>query len=593
MTVMLPEEETLALDEELNYFISIALARTGFSKGTADITEADRKKLLPIMRHYAKMPHPFTACVRDNEKRFGERVNAICAVLKDLIVGNTKWRGKGKPYVPRAIPNSEEGWILAEDAEFVLSYEDDKLETFAAFLSEVTEDEIEAMLEEMKADDSASEVMGITIPPASANYHVAEDASMSCRACIHFAPNPATESGYCSKWEAVAVASYTSEGFESRTPGTGGDQPVAANYSEDEGTYEGMAEINLAVNASVDGEGWAPILYEGHWKLSPASVGGKLLGKGMTIVASGESDPDKIIVSLQELHDNFKKTAVQHVTIPSSHANKTLENTGFIRDVKLGSDPETGKVTLYAKHDFTEPDVKGKVERGTIANRSAGILLNYFAKNTGEKFRAVLDHVALTNKPWIENLRPFGVHASEDIVGLAFSEEVPDEDERDTGGGDNRMSELLTELGMSEDDLKARLARLEKLEAKDRVAEIDLAIKGWEDEKHSPAILEEAKAILLADTKQTSLLLSEDGEETQVTVAEIVKRLVEASPKIDLSDDPIGDEDLEGKRPPEGNDAEIKLSAEERVEATKLYHGGMPEKDAIAKVIEARKNDEA
>lgn len=69
-------------DGELEeYFDFVA---TGFSKGTADVTPRDVQKLKLILDHYRKSPHPFTACVRDNTKRFGPRVNAICAVVKDL-----------------------------------------------------------------------------------------------------------------------------------------------------------------------------------------------------------------------------------------------------------------------------------------------------------------------------------------------------------------------------------------------------------------------------------------------------------------------------------------------------------------------------
>lgn len=55
-----------------------------------------RRKLMPILKKYAKSPHPFRACVKDNRKRFGPRVNAVCAVLKDIIRGTTKWRGHPK-----------------------------------------------------------------------------------------------------------------------------------------------------------------------------------------------------------------------------------------------------------------------------------------------------------------------------------------------------------------------------------------------------------------------------------------------------------------------------------------------------------------
>lgn len=56
------------------------------------VTPAERKKLAPLVKHYRKSPHPFTACVRENRRRFGPRTEQVCAVVKDLIVGGTHWR---------------------------------------------------------------------------------------------------------------------------------------------------------------------------------------------------------------------------------------------------------------------------------------------------------------------------------------------------------------------------------------------------------------------------------------------------------------------------------------------------------------------
>jgi len=65
--------------------------------GTANVSPADRTKLAPLLAHYAKMAHPFTACYRDQIKHGLSKDHAArrCAVLKDLIVGSTSWR-KGK-----------------------------------------------------------------------------------------------------------------------------------------------------------------------------------------------------------------------------------------------------------------------------------------------------------------------------------------------------------------------------------------------------------------------------------------------------------------------------------------------------------------
>lgn len=57
----------------------------------------DPEKYGPIrslLAYYAKKPHIFRSCVRDNRKRFGPRVNNVCAWVKDQIKGTTYWRGK-------------------------------------------------------------------------------------------------------------------------------------------------------------------------------------------------------------------------------------------------------------------------------------------------------------------------------------------------------------------------------------------------------------------------------------------------------------------------------------------------------------------
>lgn len=61
------------------------------------VTPSDKYHLRNLIAYYRKKPHPFTACYRDNVKRWGpELTKKRCAVLKDVIVGNTKWRKGNK-----------------------------------------------------------------------------------------------------------------------------------------------------------------------------------------------------------------------------------------------------------------------------------------------------------------------------------------------------------------------------------------------------------------------------------------------------------------------------------------------------------------
>jgi len=69
-----------------------------FSKpGTADVTPQDLKHLRPLLEYYRKKAHPFGACKRDQMKHglSEDHANRRCAVIKDLIEGNTHWRHGG------------------------------------------------------------------------------------------------------------------------------------------------------------------------------------------------------------------------------------------------------------------------------------------------------------------------------------------------------------------------------------------------------------------------------------------------------------------------------------------------------------------
>lgn len=85
----------------------------------------DPEKYGPIrslIKHYAKKPHPFRTCVRDNRKRFGPRTERICAWIKDQIKGTTYWRGKEAAMVAHA---REEGLTEAEIDQFILFSDDE------------------------------------------------------------------------------------------------------------------------------------------------------------------------------------------------------------------------------------------------------------------------------------------------------------------------------------------------------------------------------------------------------------------------------------------------------------------------------------
>lgn len=122
------EREDRVLTREIDGRLDVLLSH-------ADVSPEARGHLRELLKHYAKMPHPFRACVKDNTKRFGPgRVERVCAVLKDIIRGTTHWRGHpGEDHgSPGAVAASDSAPLLDESTEkLLLAIPDDRLEAFA------------------------------------------------------------------------------------------------------------------------------------------------------------------------------------------------------------------------------------------------------------------------------------------------------------------------------------------------------------------------------------------------------------------------------------------------------------------------------
>jgi hypothetical protein len=197
---------------------------------------------------------------------------------------------------------------------------------------------------------------------------------------------------------------------------------------------------------------WYPIIRSGQWAVRPGTQGRKR--KVPLKVVSGHSKNQRKEIGLQDLKDSFDDEAIQHVTVPTSHANTTIENTGFIKGMKIVKGEYKDKKTkqkmpcdvLMGGYDIKLPEIKRRMTLGAIANRSAGILYDYVNTETGKTYPAVIEHVALTNKPWITGMVSFGRPLSEggiETVGLSLSDEAPfSEDE---------YAEVL-QLGITDED---------------------------------------------------------------------------------------------------------------------------------------------
>lgn len=179
----------------------------------------------------------------------------------------------------------------------------------------------------------------------------------------------------------------------------------------------------ISLGEDDDGLIWAPILRSGMLATRPGPNGQKL--DEPLIFVPGKSDNQLKEIGLQDIVDAFNDKAIEYVTIPESHDNKVTENTGFIRGLKIASSKKMpGEKVILGGHDFTEPDIKEKIKRGSIASRSCGLLHDYKNTTTGKVYAIALEHSALTNKPWVGGMAPYGAEEYSDrtVVPMFLSE---------------------------------------------------------------------------------------------------------------------------------------------------------------------------
>lgn len=194
---------------------------------------------------------------------------------------------------------------------------------------------------------------------------------------------------------------------------------------------------------------WKDILSEGKIEVAPVPGAKK---RPFTVIAQGASDPQNLKVSLTDLVDSFRDAAFKYVKIPMGHPRKGVDiaaiNTGYAEGVRIVK--KNGRHYLQAALGFTEPDVAGKVKRGTIPDVSSGILLNFMRKKDGRTFPAALHHIALTGDPIDSDLEPFKrVYASDEEVEFNGSDvtvipiEFADTTDTPTDNSDTNKVELV------------------------------------------------------------------------------------------------------------------------------------------------------
>jgi hypothetical protein len=210
---------------------------------------------------------------------------------------------------------------------------------------------------------------------------------------------------------------------------------------------------------------WKDILREGQFPVTP----GRKRKIPFRVVPTGASSvtKDLITISMSELMASHEGKAFESVTIPLRHPkpgeeDDVLNNTGFVEGLRVVK--KNDKHYMQAGLGFTEPDVAGKVHRGTIPNVSSGIFFNYHNKAQDKTFPTALNHVCLTKHPIMDDLEPFAkIYASDDDITGDFEIEVIElADDEGDDSGDNNDAKVIWNEQMSTrwvmNELRAQLS---------------------------------------------------------------------------------------------------------------------------------------
>lgn len=294
-----------------------------------------------------------------------------------------------------------------------------------------------------------------------------------------------------------------------------------------------------------DGLVWKEVLKTGRWETTPGP-NQQPVDRPFIVTKDGETSvSDKEVrLGLDTLMKGFEEGAMDSVTVPLSHNDGVLENTGFVRKLKI--EGEGDEASLMAGIEFTEPEVKEKAKNGSLSNTSCGILFDYMNKGDKKVYPAALAHVAHTPRPWLSGLAPFKA---------AFSEELPEDDE------------VQKILAFSHEDADFE----EEVEETEESSSADGADEGSDEEAS-------------ADSEE-NVVVEEEKSPLELAQAERQKRLAlaEEADADSLEDAPEGGvEDMDAK------ELQIKLSEEKAAREAAEKRAREAERKARVSDIEAR-----
>jgi hypothetical protein len=191
---------------------------------------------------------------------------------------------------------------------------------------------------------------------------------------------------------------------------------------------------------------WKDILRVGEIPVTPGRK--RKVPFKVTLDGPSSYNSDKIVVSMADLMSAHNGKAFESVTIPLRHPKPgddedVLNNSGYVEGLRIVK--KNDNHYMQAALGFTEPDVAGKVRRGTIPNVSSGIFFNYHNKAQDKTFPVSLNHVCLTKTPIMDDLEPFKrVYASDDTLDAKdLKIEVINLDESSDDGDDGNDAKIV------------------------------------------------------------------------------------------------------------------------------------------------------
>lgn len=278
------------------------------------------------------------------------------------------------------------------------------------------------------------------------------------------------------------------------------------------------------------------------------------------------NDPkDKLVIDKalgRSLVKNFHDGVCDIVQTPivdggNRHTEDPLRNLGEVIDLSLEEDG------IYATIDARKKEYADELGK-TLIGASAMMSTNYTDTRTGEKVGPTLLHVAITNRPYITNLKDFEEIISASADTTLENVEVLRETEEEQVADITKEQAILA-LSNEGIDVEKLLAIAEKAEQAPAVSADDIVVS-------LSKVLADAGVTVGADTEEEEISLTDVAEavievaQEKVELANTVEELKRESDALKLSraEDEIERLIGEGKILPAKREVMLKLSISDR-----------------------------